>query len=388
METPGSRPFESRRAGHAVIALDLLRGLAAIAVLLAHARGASFVEFAGLPADQRTVLVGVLFGLTRLGREAVLVFFVLSGFLVGGQIVSRLGNGSFRLSDYAIDRCSRILLPLIPACLLTEAVNALVFHRPDSVASLFGSMCGLNGLLVHEIGNNGPLWTLTFEIWFYLAGGACAMLVAGGKKGVPLAALIVAALCVVVFSILDARLLLYWVSGALAVLCLNMGKRGYFLIFGGVLSVSAIGLHQLAWSSKSSIALTLLPVEVSEGLLAVGICLLLPALCDPQFDRKIRFLRSFAAAIGGFSFSLYLIHAPINAVIDLFLPKASAITVVSVGGFILRVALALVAAIGFYWMFERHTYRLRRYLKSRLTRPAPPAELPAGVAAADEPAAR
>src|SRR5215813_13613142 len=67
------------------VALDLLRGWAALIVLLVHVRGASFVEFGSLPPDQKTILVVVLFGLTRIGHEAVLIFFVLSGFLVGGK---------------------------------------------------------------------------------------------------------------------------------------------------------------------------------------------------------------------------------------------------------------------------------------------------------------
>src|SRR5262245_27291270 len=93
--------------------LDMMRGLAALSVCLAHVRGASFVECGALPVASQTPLVAVLYLLTRLGHEAVLAFFVLSGFLVGGKIFERVRARTFILSDYAIERTTRIFLPLI-----------------------------------------------------------------------------------------------------------------------------------------------------------------------------------------------------------------------------------------------------------------------------------
>ncbi len=59
-----------------LVSLDLLRGMAALAVFFGHVRGSSFVEFGALPSGQQTLLVRLLFGLSRTGLEAVLVFFV------------------------------------------------------------------------------------------------------------------------------------------------------------------------------------------------------------------------------------------------------------------------------------------------------------------------
>jgi peptidoglycan/LPS O-acetylase OafA/YrhL len=74
--------------------------------------------------------VGIFFAATRLGGEAVLLFFVLSGFLVGGRIIRRAKSRTFSLKDYSVDRCSRILLPLIPA---TPAAGTLL-RRPMQAA--------------------------------------------------------------------------------------------------------------------------------------------------------------------------------------------------------------------------------------------------------------
>ena len=76
-------PDRGRLREHAIL-LDLLRALAAIGVLLVHTRGLSFVEFGALPPSQQTFFVKIAVGLTRSGQEAVMAFFVLSGFLVGG----------------------------------------------------------------------------------------------------------------------------------------------------------------------------------------------------------------------------------------------------------------------------------------------------------------
>src|SRR4051794_23055027 len=114
------------------VSLDLLRAGAAIAVLLTHARGFSFVEYGALPAAQHTLAIQAFFLATRIAYEAVLVFFVLSGALVGGQIVRRTIAGQFSLEGYALDRVTRIFVPLVPAYLLALAVQLIVLHDPPS----------------------------------------------------------------------------------------------------------------------------------------------------------------------------------------------------------------------------------------------------------------
>jgi peptidoglycan/LPS O-acetylase OafA/YrhL len=56
---------------------------------------------------------------TGLGHQAVMAFFVLSGFLVGGTVVSRAECGQWSWIDYAITRMTRLWMVLLPALLLT-----------------------------------------------------------------------------------------------------------------------------------------------------------------------------------------------------------------------------------------------------------------------------
>jgi peptidoglycan/LPS O-acetylase OafA/YrhL len=75
------------------VLLDLLRGLAAILVLAHHWRNYFFVNFHELGLHR--VLLAVPYILTAAGHEAVVIFFVLSGFLIGGTIRRSLELGQW-----------------------------------------------------------------------------------------------------------------------------------------------------------------------------------------------------------------------------------------------------------------------------------------------------
>lgn len=53
-----------------------------------------------------------------------MIFVVQSGFLVGGQVLARLREARFRIDNYAVERATRIFIPLISACFFIAAVGA------------------------------------------------------------------------------------------------------------------------------------------------------------------------------------------------------------------------------------------------------------------------
>lgn len=365
-----------------LVTLDLLRGAAAFAVFFAHMRGASFIEFGSLPPGQQNSLVALLFGVTRLGKEAVLTFFVLSGFLVGGQIIARLQQGSFDLPDYAIDRCSRILLPLIPTCLLTAVLNTFVLGEPLRWDDLLGNMVGINGVLVTSLKNNVPLWSLAYEIWFYIFAGAVAYVVACARQSVSLVALVALGLCAVIFSILSARYLLYWAMGATMFMCLDIRWKGRLAFGGAVLAFMGTLFNQLTLQSKSFVNLYLVPSEVSETLICLGLCFALPMLCSGRVNRRVLEWRKFAASISGFSYTLYLTHYPVMNVFNLFLPQGHSLSLLNILNFLIRIAGGLLIATALYFAFERNTGALRRLVRKRLGKGVGPARRPTAFASA------
>ena len=106
-------------------------------------------------------------------------FFVLSGFLVGGSVI-RAGE-RFRLSDYVTARLCRLWVVLIPALLLTLAMETVtVVIAPDALKDVFaqqwhsgpdpsaaygaslvtflGNIAFVQKLWVPVFGTNRPLW--------------------------------------------------------------------------------------------------------------------------------------------------------------------------------------------------------------------------------------
>jgi peptidoglycan/LPS O-acetylase OafA/YrhL len=154
--------------------LDLTRFIAAFMVLCCHARGGAFVEYGLLSAEQQNPLTFGFFSITRLGHEAVLAFFVLSGFLVGGKVIQRLKEGTFDLKSYTIDRTVRIFLPLI-ATLLLIVVVYLMMGQPNSILQLTGNLLSLQGIFVGSA--TAPLWSLAYEVWFYILIGSLAVFI-------------------------------------------------------------------------------------------------------------------------------------------------------------------------------------------------------------------
>lgn len=95
--------------------IDALRFMAAFLVLLCHSRNDFFVKYDQLDGNEQGIAAFVFYTITRLGPEAVWMFFIISGFLVGGIGLERIQRGTFRLKDYAVNRTVRIALPLIGA---------------------------------------------------------------------------------------------------------------------------------------------------------------------------------------------------------------------------------------------------------------------------------
>src|SRR5437868_5279704 len=96
--------------------LDLVRGLSALAVMAGHLRGLFFVPFD--QANAPTALIGAVYFLTSLGHQAVVVFFVLSGYFIAGNVLRSLADQSWNWRGYLTRRLVRLSIVLIPALLL------------------------------------------------------------------------------------------------------------------------------------------------------------------------------------------------------------------------------------------------------------------------------
>lgn len=344
------------------IALDLARATAALIVFLSHVRGSSFVEFGALPQSHQGLPTKVLFALTRLGHEAVLLFFVLSGFLVGGQVIRHLKARRFDVKTYALERATRILLPLVPACLLTATIAWLLSARPPDWLQVIGNMIGLNGIFVDTLLNNAPLWSLAYEIWFYVIAGAIGVILARGAiSWLAIALLMCSAF---IFTMLELRYLLFWCLGALSILLVDKGFARSLAAIGAIAVATGTIAYQLGIQSKSGIQMTLLPTPMAEALIAIGMCVTLPYLC--KLDHQLAGLRRVAVYLSSLSYTLYLIHYPINEALTWVLPRSPDLSWWAIALFGIRAAMIFSFAHLFFLAFEANTVALRRFLSARI----------------------
>ena len=72
----------------ASIHLDAIRGLAALLVFWSHVRALFFVPYESVA--HRNALIKVLYFFDGFGHSAVMVFFVLSGFLISSSVLRSL----------------------------------------------------------------------------------------------------------------------------------------------------------------------------------------------------------------------------------------------------------------------------------------------------------
>jgi len=345
--------------------LDWVRGTAALVVFAAHLRTFSFVVYGSLPAEDQTLLNAVWFAVTRFGHDAVVIFFVLSGFLVGGSALDLARSGRFDVSRYATARIARIGIVCVPAVMLGWAVFTYSGETLP-LATVLGNMVGLQTVAVPVIEVNGPLWSLSYEIWFYVLCGAALSVT---SRSLPYVAIPVALVSLYVLTyVLNATYLIYWLAGAAAFLWRPRRFQAYFLLVATFLMTAGLGLHHVARSTyttamHTALASQVAPVStidaVSQWMFVGGAALLMPFLRNLGMPRG---LAHVGYGLAAFSYSLYLSHYPVLWFMGTFLPQASDVSWRSMAEMAFRGAVCLSVALLFYWLFERRTSQLREVL--------------------------
>lgn len=349
--------------------LDWLRFFAAFMVLLVHARGLALPEYGALPPEQQKPWFAAFYLLTRMRREAVLLFFVLSGFLVGGRLIDRVVSGEFRAGDYALDRLTRIYIPLVPALVLSGVV-AWFTHAPSGFMLFIGNMLGLQQVVTGVFGANDPLWTLAFEIWFYTLGGALAWLVYARRLSWVSGLLLLAALAV--FSRLGDSFLFCWLIGAVAWRTRPEKRSAALLALGLILAAAGSAATQLniessAMGSEAAGVRGWVPDQPLVRLvLAAGFALVVQQLIGWRPTEPLAGLDRWGTRLSAWSYTLYLTHYPVLALLGHFgWPRAARIDLVAFTSLLGALTVSIAVAWLMYFLFESHTADARRWLRVR-----------------------
>lgn len=344
--------------------IDALRFLAAFFVLFSHSRNGFFLPFNELPPEQHTPIAYAFYSLGRLGHEAVIIFFVLSGFLVGGANLERIHQNNFNVTNYAIDRCVRIYLPLVTSVILYFLVCILVGNNFDVICAI-GNLLNLQCTFVEPLVS--VYWSLAYEMWFYIALMGLSMIVQGKKGGWGF--IILLATCFMFISGLEMFYLFIWFIGAFAYFVRSKRKNTVILIMAFLLMGVSVIYSQLLTDSNAIHISTVLPKNryLPELSLSLAICMLIQQLILRKPNTRIAvIIESCFSKLAAFSYTLYLSHRIFFIILFkyLFDEQSAEFTYKGLLMWIVFVTIVLLCCYSLYRVSEYYTTSVKVYIKS------------------------
>lgn len=361
-------------------ALDGLRGVACVAVLLLHA--ATMLELWGESGPYPLVP----------GTPAVVVFFVLSGVVLSIAPLARLQEGRpYDWLGYYPRRVVRLGLPLVAAVALGVVAGFVAWTLGSTGRSAtaidFG---GTAPQVVHDVlmqfdvlffvsddtvtlfGDplvrvNSPVWSMGWELWFSLTLPLAVALLARVRRDVSAALLIFAGIFLSYWSrYFPLRLCLTFWLGVL--LAKHLGELSRVRLTAPtelLVLVLLLGVVELTQAASAGMlgALGSLPAAAPPTLM-VAACMGVVALT--MTDGLVR--RALSARpvrfLGAVSFSLYLTHAVTIGALEALLPRVGVVEPIAQAA--LAVALSLAVAVVFWRVVEKPGIALSRRVGAAL----------------------
>jgi peptidoglycan/LPS O-acetylase OafA/YrhL len=302
------------------IFLDLIRGVSAQIVVVGH--GLSF------------------FGILKLLHEpnfpwmqniAVLIFFLLSGFLITYSTVRKILNGgNYSFSHYFADRFSRIYTAFIPSLIFVLILDLISisldpalysYTQAFDIKTFVGNLFMLqdyplfhfaSSFIVTSFGSARPFWTLAIEWWIYLSFGYLLLVILKKNKASFLNILVLSFFSVVpIFNLIIGRgngLTTYWLFGSLVYIVstldilngLNKNIKIILILITTGLALVRAYIKMEAYD------------PIFAFLLAVVLWLVIDFYKNKEYSKNTIKLIKYNAS---FSYTLYLVHYSILAFI-------------------------------------------------------------------------
>src|SRR5260370_10212961 len=128
----------SHLAARSSVHLDLIRGVSALAVMLGHVRGLFFLDFPFL--TDKSLMYRALYAVTGFGHQAVMIFFVLSGYFIGMSVIDSVAGQRWSWRVYLVNRLTRLQLVLFPALLLGAVWDQIGLRLPQASSFYYGGL--------------------------------------------------------------------------------------------------------------------------------------------------------------------------------------------------------------------------------------------------------
>jgi peptidoglycan/LPS O-acetylase OafA/YrhL len=299
----------------------LARWAAAFAVLIAHVSNL-FINENDIMTAPHGPGAYVWWFFHGFSHEAVVVFFVISGFLVGGSLIEKSRGSQPFLAKYFVDRVARIYIVLVPVLLIGLLLDTLgrqlfgglgPYELPGfafGLNVLGWNMLNMQGTFAPTFGTNFPLWSLGFEFWYYVA---CPLLLLPLLRGAPLirwGGFGCGVALALTFGISAEFFLLgggIWAAGAVTRALKRPFVRSKFLALGIFLVVLVAARLIFHDNVKLPAAL----VAISDSTVALAFCNLLLTLRFAASGEWAVTRWRLHKPLSEFSYSLYACHFPI-----------------------------------------------------------------------------
>jgi peptidoglycan/LPS O-acetylase OafA/YrhL len=355
---PDAGSGSARRSGvsRRLIQLDFTRGIAILMVMGYH--------FTGLPTSV-PLFRAIEFPLKQFGWAGVDLFFVLSGFLVGGLLIGEIfRTGSLRIGRF-IKRRGFKIWPAYYAYLVFQLITR---HLPPSTF-LAANLLHLQNYLGTSLSHT---WTLAVEEHFYLLLPLLLVWLHSSPwlraKAIPLLAFIcVAVLCIRCFMVLVLGSTRVWEYTHTRLDSLMFGVLLSYLYYFrksafdacrrkrvtlGCLTVC--GILFLSFVSETSMAMHTIGYTVNY--VCCGAFMLLMLSIDGPIAAN--FLYRTVAAIGVYSYSIYLWHLSVRTPIShlcsrIPVSNGTRWLILFVAQYVSAIALGLIMAKLIEWPFLR-----------------------------------
>ena len=367
--------------------LNASRWVAAFLVVVGHVCAISVNYYA--VAHPSLPLRAIHF-LSGFGHISVIVFFVISGFLVGGRAILGMESKGFDIIAYLISRFSRIYTVLVPALIvgfILDRVGIDFFNAsgiythpaPQFYTNTFGNnitrhlgfdtflgnLMQLQTIVVSSLGSNGPLWSLANEWWYYVLFGLFMVAYGPGPVLVRFAMVGAIVAMVIVLPLKISLWFVIWGVGVGAAVLDRYWSGWRFDIGAGVAIVCFLAVRwtkaRLIPPDPTSLAMEFAPDLVT----ALGYSIVL--VCAKNL-KKPR-MSGAHHALASFSYTVYLVHFPaivfaaafMKDVLDIgFERQPTAATIIY--------ALALLVILyGYAWLFAALTEVHTDAVRSRLS---------------------
>ncbi|MBX3110732.1 MAG: acyltransferase [Fimbriimonadaceae bacterium] len=303
--------------------LEGMRGLAAVYVFIGHL----FLERFGF----RDTKFAPLF---QFGQEAVMVFFLLSGFVIYYSVANK---PKIAFGEYFRKRFLRIYPIYVLALVLTLFLTPKNGELWANLLMLQDFKTAKPGVWFATLGGNSALWSLSYEWWFYMLFFPIYRFVPDAKQRVVAYSLAAAGLALYVvvpnqISLFLAYFAIWWTGVEIA----RANRRGERLSLArqwpGVAMLAASSAVFLVWTAVAKgqgqpIKLGFHPFlearHFGSALAIVVVASMVSAKGKAGLDRVLRPFTKLAPA----SYAIYVLHMPLvvhAAYLD-FLPAAVAL---------------------------------------------------------------